>query len=180
MAKNAPAASRQVTSFHTKRNSLDEMHVMPNLSGAQDSNLHSSQQALPRRMAASPSALDAADEVRRSRPNALQVGGALNPYVDSRSIPVKSSHTLPPSLSSDNRGYQGISILPGLNQPLPKGRLSLAEYGSNPQAIAIDSSIVANKQNRGMRQMEELNKGPRHKASLGRQFNDEVISPVRS
>ena len=75
------------TKYHSKRNSMDsQKNSMPNLSGLQEVNLASSQNVLPRRMAASPSAMSPIEDVRISRPSALAASGALNPYVDNRAM----------------------------------------------------------------------------------------------
>lgn len=72
-----------------------------------------------------------------------------------------------------------LGVLPGLNRPIPKGLPSLAEYGNNPAAMLTDSTIIQNKEKRANRLREEDARGPRNKASLGKQFTDEVLSPVK-
>ena len=72
-----------------------------------------------------------------------------------------------------------LGILPGLNRPIPVGLPSLAEYGSNPSTHYTDSNLIQLKMKRAYRQHEELNKAPRHKTSINKQMNDEILSPVK-
>ena len=72
-----------------------------------------------------------------------------------------------------------LGILPGLNRPIPTGKPSLFEYGNNPGSQSNDSALVQLKIKRGVRQFEEAQRGNRHKSSINKQFNEEVVSPVK-
>jgi len=61
-----------------------------------------------------------------------------------------------------------IGILPGLNRPIPQGLPSLAEYGSNPSAMATDSLLIQLKMKKTNRLVEEAGRAPRHKSSINK------------
>ena len=72
-----------------------------------------------------------------------------------------------------------LGILPGLNRPLPHGKPSMFEYGNMPGSQSNDSSLLQLKMKKGNRLFEEAQRGNRHRSSINKIFNDEVVSPVK-
>lgn len=70
-----------------------------------------------------------------------------------------------------------VGILPTLGSNPPREHSSLMSYGNaGPSSAAVDSSLVQNKSMRMHRAVEN----PHKRASLQKQFNDEVLTPFRS
>ena len=82
-------------------------------------------------------------------------------------------------LKSQSESRHSVGILPNLGSNAPLENQSLMAYGSGAGSVAVDSSLVRLKAQRNNSRLQAEQVRPRYKSSLGYQFKDEVVSPVK-